>query len=296
MTRHTRIFITALVVVAAVASLWPADLFAQRATRRSPSRSRVVVVSRPYYYSPFYYSRFYYPGFYGYGSFYDPYFWYGYGQYPYPYGYPPYYGRWAYDNTGAAQLKVHPRNAKVYVDGYFAGEVDDFDGTFQRLNVEAGEHELQLYLEGYQSYTQKVLFVRGRTLKLTHTLLPLGPGESAGPPPQPDPSTVRTRTDENINVRRAPQGAPRYPNRGSQSEFGSLLLRVRPQDAEVIVDGQSWDAPQGEDQIVIELAEGTHRIEVRKDGFQTYSTTVQVRRGQTVRLNVGLTAGRPGEV
>jgi ferric-dicitrate binding protein FerR (iron transport regulator) len=75
-----------------------------------------------------------------------------------------------------------------------------------------------------------------------------------------------------------------------------LLLRVRPQDAEVLVDGQSWNAPQGDDQIVIELAEGSHRIEVRKDGFQTYTTTVQVRRGQTVRLNVGLTAGRPGEV
>jgi hypothetical protein len=139
-TRHTRFLITALVVIAA---LWPADLLAQR---RSSGR-RVVVVS-PRYYSPFYYPRFYYPGFYG--SFYDPYFFgYGYGQYPYPYGYP-YYGRWGYDNTGAAQLKVTPRNARVYVDGYFAGQVDDFDGTFQRLNVEAGEHELQLYLEGYQ--------------------------------------------------------------------------------------------------------------------------------------------------
>ena len=186
------------------------------------------------------------------------------------------------------------------MDGYFAGVVDDFDGSFQRLNVEAGEHELQLYLEGHQPYTQKVLFVRGRTLKLTHTLQPLGPGESAGPPPQPDPATVRSRggsaSGDNISVRRAPQGPPRSPNRGPESDFGSLLLRVRPQDAEVIVDGQSWDAPQGEDQMVIELAEGTHRIEVRKDGFQTYSTTVQVRRGQTVRLNVGLTAGRPGEV
>jgi hypothetical protein len=295
-TRHTRFLITALVVVAA---LWPADLFAQR---RSTGRGRVVVVS-PRYYSPFYYPRFYYPGFYGYyNSFYNPFFYgygYGYGQYPYPYGYPsPYYGRWAYDNTGAAQLKVTPRNVKVYVDGYFAGLVDDFDGAFQRLNVEAGEHEVQLYLEGYQPYSQKVLFVRGRTLKLTHALLPLGPGESAGPPPQPDPASVRTTRapDDNINVRRAPQGSPRSPNRGQESDFGSLLLRVRPQDAEVLVDGQSWNASPGDDQIVIELAEGTHRIEVRKDGFQTYTTTVQVRRGQTVRLNVGLTAGRAGEV
>lgn len=298
MTRHTRFLIAALVVGTVGATLWPADVFAQRAVRRSSNHGRVVV-SRPYYYAPYYYPRFYYPGFYGYygyGSFYSPFF---YGQYPYPYGYPYppyYYGAWRYDDTGAAQLKVSPRNAKVYIDGYFAGEVDDFDGTFQRLNVEAGEHDLQLYLEGFQPYSQKVLFVRGRTLKLTHTMQPLAPGETAGPPPQPDPSTVRTRNgNNNVNARRAPQGPPRE-NRGPESDFGSLLLRVRPQDAEVIVDGQSWAAPQGDDQMVIELAEGTHRIEVRKDGYQTYATTVQVRRGQTVRLNVGLTAGRPGEV
>ena len=259
-----------------------------------------MVVS-PRYYSPYYYPRFYYPGYYG--SFYDPFF-FGYsgfyGQYPYPYPYPYPYYRYAYDNTGAARLQVTPRNAKVFVDGYFAGVVDDFDGTWQRLNVEAGEHELQLYLEGYQTYTQKVLFVRGRTLKLTFAMLPLGPGQSAGPPPQPDPSAAPTprsypRDPDNVSVRRGPQGPPRAPNRGDQADFGSLLLRVRPQDAEVLVDGQSWNAPQGDDQIVIELAEGSHRIEVRKDGFQTYTTTVQVRRGQTVRLNVGLTAGRPGE-
>ena len=297
MTRHTRFLIAALVCVAA---LWPADLFAQRTARRQPGR-RVVVVS-PRYYSPFYYPRFYYPGYYG--SFYDPFFFGAYGQYPYPYGYPSYY-RWGYDNTGAARLQVTPRNARVYVDGYFAGMVDDFDGAWQRLNVEAGEHELQLYLEGYQTFTQKVLFVRGRTLKLALAMQPLGPGESAGPPPQPDPAAAPARRNtpsyprdpDDIVVRRAPQGPPRAPNRGAdQSDFGSLLLRVRPQDAEVLVDGERWDAAQGDDQLVIELSEGTHRIEVRKDGFQTYSTTVQVRRGQTVRLNVGLTAGRPGEV
>ncbi len=52
-----------------------------------------------------------------------------------------------------------PRNTQVYIDGYFVGVVDNFDGNLQRLNVEAGEHELQLYLEGYRPFTQKVLFV-----------------------------------------------------------------------------------------------------------------------------------------
>jgi hypothetical protein len=66
---------------------------------------------------------------------------------------------------------------------------------------------------------------------------------------------------------------------------------VRPADADILVDGEPWRASQGEDQFVIELGEGSHRVEVRKDGFQTYATMVRVRRGETIRLNVSLTSG-----
>ena len=149
----------------------------------------------PYYYRGYgypWYGYYGYPGFYS--GFYSPYFWggyglgfgvgYGYGQYPYPY---PYYYP-AYDNTGSARLQVTPRNTQVYIDGYFVGVVDNFDGNLQRLHVEAGEHELQLYLEGHRTFAQKVLFPRGGTLKVMHTMQPLAPGESAGAPPQPDPA------------------------------------------------------------------------------------------------------------
>ncbi len=44
------------------------------------------------------------------------------------------------------------------MDGYLAGSVDDFDGVFQRLNVAPGEHELTIYLDGFQTITQKVYF------------------------------------------------------------------------------------------------------------------------------------------
>jgi hypothetical protein len=33
------------------------------------------------------------------------------------------------------QLQVTPRETEVFVDGYFAGRVDDFDGRFQRLPI-----------------------------------------------------------------------------------------------------------------------------------------------------------------
>ena len=76
--------------------------------------------------------------------------------------------------------------------------------------------------------------------------------------------------------------------------FGSLELRVRPVDATVLIDGEEWTLPEGQDRIFVDLSEGPHRVEVRKEGFVTYVRTVDVRRGRTVTLNVSLTAGRDG--
>jgi PEGA domain len=235
--RHTfvRRSLFSILVALAVAAVWPSELLAQRAVPR-PSGRRPVVVARPYYYYPYYSPRYYWP--YYYGGFYAPFYWGGWG--PYPYGYPYYYGQYYYDDTGAARLQVSPRNAQVYVDGYFAGVVDNFDGTLQRLNVESGEHELQFHLEGYRPYSLKVLFVRGRTLKITHAMEPLGPGEPQPTPPKPDPST---RPQQQYGAGRSAQMPP--GRQGRPSDFGSLLLRVRPSDATVMVDGEPWTAPQG---------------------------------------------------
>jgi hypothetical protein len=289
-TRHTfvRRSLLTLFVALVAATLWPSEAQAQRAVRRPSGRS-VAVFARPtFYYPRVYYSSFWYPRYYWpyyYGGFYDPFFW---GQYRYP---SPYYGRYYYDATGSAQLKVTPRHAQVYVDGYFAGIVDNFDGSFQRLDVDAGEHELQFYLEGYRPFSLKVLFARGRTVKITHAMEPLAPGDPAPAPPQPDESAARAQPYRGPVGARGRQMPPPQGRPGQPTDFGSLLLRVRPADASVLVDGEPWSAPQGEDQFVIELTEGPHRIEVRKSGFQTYSSTVRVRRGETVRLNVSLTTG-----
>jgi PEGA domain len=36
------------------------------------------------------------------------------------------------------------------------------------------------------------------------------------------------------------------------------------------------------------VSEGTHHVEVRRDGYETFSTDVTVRRGETTPLNVSL--------
>jgi hypothetical protein len=87
----------------------------------------------------------------------DP-FWYGasypvYGGYGYGggYGYDENYGYGSsgYGLYGALKLKVKPRDAEVFVDGYFAGHVDDFDGVFQKLNLESGPHRIEIRAPGY---------------------------------------------------------------------------------------------------------------------------------------------------
>ena len=42
------------------------------------------------------------------------------------------------DDIGELRLQVSPRSAQVYVDGGYAGTVDDYDGTFQSLKLESG--------------------------------------------------------------------------------------------------------------------------------------------------------------
>ena len=104
----------------------------------------------PYYYSPYYY----------------PYGYYGYG---YPYGYP-YYGGVYFGNSDAArglgglQIKDAPKKAQVFADGYYAGNVDDFDGAFQHLDLEAGTHHIEIKPEGEQPIAFDVNIQPGETI------------------------------------------------------------------------------------------------------------------------------------
>ena len=120
----------------------------------------------PYYYYP----RLYYP--YGYGAFglgyyyYDPYAWYpGYASYPfggYGYGYP----------TGEIRLKVKPRDAEVYVDGYYAGTVNDFDGFAQALRLEEGPYTIEIRAPGYESRSVNIRIQPGRKMTYEGDLKP----------------------------------------------------------------------------------------------------------------------------
>jgi hypothetical protein len=58
---------------------------------------------------------------------------------------------------------VDPSHAEVFVDGLYRGVVDDFDGVFQRLKIEAGAHRLEVRAPGFAPLVFDVLVTPGET-------------------------------------------------------------------------------------------------------------------------------------
>ena len=272
----------AAIALAAVAFVPPSAAHAQGPCGGRPSAPRNNVVFLPshrvfYGYSPF---------------FYDPWFAYPFGWYgPYGYGYG--YGGFVY-NTASLRLQVSPKEAEVFVDGYYAGRVDDFDGTFQRLHLDRGEHEVTLYLGGFRTVRQRIYLEPNGTFKVNYMMQPLGPGEAQEPPPSAPAaeSPAGRRPVRALPVRgllrpgNPPEGGP--GGQGVRSDGGSLAVRVQPGNAEVRIDGERWDASGSDDHLVVQLAPGQHRVEVRRDGYKPYEADVTVRAGETATLNVSL--------
>jgi len=216
-------------------------------------------------------------------------YWYGGPYWGYPY---PYWGGGSYDIGAELRLEVKPKEAQVFLDGYYVGIVDDFDGTFERLHFKPGDHELVLYLEGYQTVKQNVRLGQRQQGKVKFLMTPLAAGQTAEPPPQPKapPPEEAYVNDQAAPPRRpAPQRAPSAGAMSVEAQgFGSLVIRVQPSGSEVFVDGERWQGPEGSERLVIQVPAGAHKIEVRKEGAAPFTTTVQVRSGETVPLNVSL--------
>ena len=135
-------------------------------TRRRPRYAgwwgpSTVYMARPYYYDPFWVS-----GAFGWSPmFYAPWslMWAAGGYGPYP--------GWGYGsttfNTGGLRLKMKPREAQVFVDGFLAGTVDEFDGVFQSLRLAPGGHKIEVRMDGFETLTLDVHIQPDRTMTIT---------------------------------------------------------------------------------------------------------------------------------
>lgn len=260
-----RIRAIAVAVLAALAlTMVPASAEAQRRYRRP---TRVVFVAGfgyyPHWYSP----------------------WWNGGWYR---GYPYY----AYDgHVAKLRVDVEPTHAQVFVDGYYAGLVDEFDGVFQRLHLEPGGRTVTIYLEGYRTEERRLYLRPGTDSRIRFHLQPLQPGERSTPPvPGPEPVY-----DEDAmagwRTQRPARTFPADPEAGVRQapvRFGTLVMNVRPAGSEILIDGERFEAEGGGSIVRIELPEGRHHVEVRRPGLPAYTEDVLVRRDRTLTLNVVL--------
>jgi hypothetical protein len=94
---------------------------------------------------------------------------YGYSDYPgyayRGYGYPPAgYGYGSRGAYGGVRILGAPPDAEVFADGYYVGIVDDFDGVFQRLELEPGPHSIEIRAPGMPPTAFDVNIQPGRTV------------------------------------------------------------------------------------------------------------------------------------
>lgn len=153
------------------------------ATGTAVDRQTPIQPGRNEPYIPYYYSRYYWPG-YGFGlgyysydpswfdPYYDPYYGGG-GGYSGGGGGYGYQGPRADRDTGSLRLKIKPREAKVYIDGYFVGVVDSFDGLFQKLGLEGGGHRVEIRADGYEPLQFEVLITPGESVTYKGELKPI---------------------------------------------------------------------------------------------------------------------------
>jgi hypothetical protein len=199
----------------------------------------------------------------------------------------------AYPADSSMRLQVKPRDTQVFVDGYYAGIADDFDGTFQRLHLEAGQHSLQLFLPGHRLHSQDLYLQPGNTFTVRHTMEPLANGEA-----EPERPTGAARAPRAAvpappppSMPRASGAPPTASSRSSVDAYGAVRIRVQPGDGVVLIDGERWNGGST-DEIEVQLRPGRHTIEVGKDGYRDYLTEITVTAGETTKLNVVLAPAR----
>jgi hypothetical protein len=220
------------------------------------------------------------------GYFYDP----VYGTYPwwprnvYPHWYFP-----RYDNRAYVRMSVTPDEAAVYVDGFYAGVVDDFDGVFDGLPLSPGGHSITFYLAGYRTVQHNIHVPAASTFKLRDVLEKLPPGIASAAPALAPLVPAPPRGSYRLPSSQPPLSVPLGITAQPVLSVGTLDLTVQPATAVVLIDGRRWVSSEGA-HFVVQLPAGTHRIEVTEIGYQRFITDVVVRDGEMSELTVSLVA------
>jgi hypothetical protein len=179
--------------------------------------------------------------------------------------------------TGDVRLDVSPKDAAVYVDGYYAGIVDDFNGVFHHLTLTAGPHAIELRKTGLETLTVEMFVQPGQTITYRATMSAAQPG-SVGEETEPGSAAAPA----------AGAALPEPP--------GDLRFDVTPKDAQVYVDGYYVgivDDFEGRRQR-LNLLPGAHHIELQAQGYEPAEVDVTIQSRQTTTYRGALTRVKSG--
>ncbi len=190
--------------------------------------------------------------------------------YPWPYPYPPYGGWRVYAEWQTANIRIDvtPNDAQVYVDGYYAGIVDDFDGVFQHLTVRAGSHVLEIRRVGYRSLAFEVSLYPGESITYRRAMEP-ATAEPGGAPAAPLPPAF----EEGAALPAPPEGGP----------SGDMKFDVSPANAEIYVDGfYSGIVDDFNGSRHLQLPAGAHHVSLTMRGYETIEVDVTIEPEKTL--------------
>jgi hypothetical protein len=193
----------------------------------------------------------------------------GWPWWTYPYDYPPpmpwrVYADWERANV---RLDVSPNDAQVYVDSYYAGVVDDFDGIFQRLTLRPGTHLIEVRKADFRTLVAEVSLYPGQSITYRRTMEPLAEAESQTSPFVPG-------FDE---------GAATPAPLDSDIPPGHVRFDVTPKDAAIYADGfyaGIADDFNGSQHLL--LGQGRHHLSIRLDGYESVDVDLSVDSGATM--------------
>ena len=202
--------------------------------------------------------------------------WYGRYGYPYPYGYPPvWYVERPDSASGQLRLDVSQKDATVYVDGFYVGVVDDFNGIFHHLTLAAGPHRIEIRKPGYETLIFDVNIQPNQTVTYREAMQSAH-AEAGNAAPSGETSARAGDTTNPL------AGAP-LPGM-FMGPPGDVRFEVSPKDAQVYADGfyvGIVDDFNGRSQHLT-LAPGAHHVIIRADGYEALEVDLNIQPRQTM--------------
>lgn len=244
-------------------------------------------------YWPYYGSPFYGPHYYGMAYYHSWPFFFGHHYYRYYQG--QHYPGLKAPNTGPVDLNVSPKNAQVYLNGTLVGKARRFDGFPGYLWLPEGEHELILYMDGYETVVKNVEVVAGVKLE---TDINMVKGESKSVTElsvaRKKRMDERQRLYDTYSKDRPRKKLAKPAGEGAAPtvvvDSATLALSISPADAVIYLDGRFLGTASGLTARggTLTVTEGVHTLEVMRPGYVSKKTTFEGIPGKTLKLAISL--------